>query len=815
MKPFFVAGLLTLAAAGPLLSQEPLAPSPDNRDFLTRSTSDKLSQKRYVVAGDRAYEIGTLDGAFPSMGWHIKGHMGGVWAHPIKLLDTYQLSVAGVPLPPANRFTSAPGFVRFDYPGVNGIEVTRTTFSPDGLPAVLVGLTLRNGSGATRTFDFSILATSELVSAYPWSGTVPTFDDLHQPDQVTFDPTVSGLVFTQPGKPWTALVTGSPLVTAGTNSARFSGANVALAAPQPKQASGKLTWQVTITAGSELSLWLVIAGSNVGRGEVYHTACEALSGPECKLEAKVHERLALLGRSRVDIPRKDLQAAFDWAKFNLADMRREVEQPQIRDTQEGTVYPPPIATYARLRGFGAGYPDYPWYFGTDGCYTVFPLVAVGQFQQAKEHLNLLRRVSETVNGSTGKVLHEIVTTGDIYFGTAQQPGDSNETAEFATAVATLWRWSGDPDVLNANYAFIVRGLHYLTSALDLNQDGWPEGAGMEESAGQGAEKVDVAVYTVRALNDLVEMASARNDEATRSWASAKVQSLLNRFDTDWWMPAESLYADSLALNHAVPTDPPAYVAAGATSLTKLQQLFWTNATPMETSLASASHAQAAFARLESSTFTGATGFYQAGAGGGSTGTGDLEASALNTSVMAVAESNYGRVDEALRYALFIADQLDAEQPGALPELFDSPGYDHLEAFTKRAMVMQAWSSYGVVYPVVSYFLGIRPDAPQHRVSVVPQLPAGLPSLNIDGVRVGDQVLCASAHRDGNVYTTRVSVPPGFQAEIGYALPAGATVKQVHLNGTPAAYVVHTTLRGSEVVVQGFGAGDYELQVEAR
>ena len=69
-----------------------------------------------------------------------------------------------------------------------------------------------------------------------------------------------------------------------------------------------------------------------------------------------------------------------------------------------------------LSGFGAGYPDYPWFFGTDGAYTVFPLAAIGQWDEAKDHLNTIRQVSQIVNGTTGKVLHEIVTDGSIYFG---------------------------------------------------------------------------------------------------------------------------------------------------------------------------------------------------------------------------------------------------------------------------------------------------------------------------------------------------------------------------------------------------------------
>jgi glycogen debranching enzyme len=186
---------------------------------------------------------------------------------------------------------------------------------------------------------------------------------------------------------------------------------------------------------------------------------------------------------------------------------------------------------------------------------VFSLVATGQFQAAKEHLRLLREVSRTVNGSTGKVLHEIATDGSVYYGTRNQPGDTNETAEFATAVATLWRWISDNEVRDENYQFIIDGLHYLTGDLDVNEDGWPEGDGMIEESGMGAEKLDVAVYTIRALNDLAEMAATKDDEATQKWATDKANVLLSRFERHWWMPERGLYADSLALNQKVPTNP--------------------------------------------------------------------------------------------------------------------------------------------------------------------------------------------------------------------------------------------------------------------
>ena len=100
--------------------------------------------------------------------------------------------------------------------------------------------------------------------------------------------------------------------------------------------------------------------------------------------------------------------------------------------------------------------------------------------------------------------------------------------------------------------------------------------------------------------------------------------------------AVKLSGDIFRVFIRVPTNPLA--ALGTAPLTKLKQLYWTNATPMEINFASSDHANTALLNLESSVFTGTNGFYQAGVGGGPNGKGDLEASALPSSVMAVAEA---------------------------------------------------------------------------------------------------------------------------------------------------------------------------------
>ena len=99
-------GLLSLVAAVPIMGRSPQSLASGYFGSPTRSSSDNLSIKRYVAAGDRAYEVGTLDGAFPQIGWHVKGAMNGLWAPPIKLLDSYRFVINGQPFPSANMFTS-------------------------------------------------------------------------------------------------------------------------------------------------------------------------------------------------------------------------------------------------------------------------------------------------------------------------------------------------------------------------------------------------------------------------------------------------------------------------------------------------------------------------------------------------------------------------------------------------------------------------------------------------------------------------------------------------------------------------------------
>src|SRR5256884_4816771 len=98
----------------------------------TLSVSSNLANRRYVAAGDRAYDLGSEDGRYPAMGFHTRGEMGGIWTPPIKLLDGLWFGVNGQWVGPATRFTSGFGYVQMALPATGRVELRRTDVPPHG-----------------------------------------------------------------------------------------------------------------------------------------------------------------------------------------------------------------------------------------------------------------------------------------------------------------------------------------------------------------------------------------------------------------------------------------------------------------------------------------------------------------------------------------------------------------------------------------------------------------------------------------------------------------------------------------------------------
>ena len=807
----------------------------------TLSVSSQLNQRRYAASGDRAYDLGSEDGRYPAMGFHTRGEMGGIWTPPIKLLDGIWFGINGQWIGPATSFTSGFGYVQMALPATNGVQITRTDFAPDGRRAVEFGLTLTTSNAAQIELDMD--AHSELMSAYPWGSTTPSQTQFNLPDTAKFNG--KQLVFRDVGKPpvanapshdWAAIVGATGLTpSAGTTGSAFRGPQdppvICPLPPGPDQfrcddtafgkgAGGKLTYTLKLHAKTSRTVWFTVAGSDQGLSSAQDEYRAASANPLSELLAKTATRRALNSQTQVSLPGDPTLAdSVTWSKQDLADLTQQANNVKIRPTEEGTVYPAPVGSLQSIRFEGAGFADYPWMFATDQEYTMYALLAAGQFSTAEDGLRSLAAVSDIANNNSGKVVHETVTDGSVYYGLNDEPGDIDETAKFPTAVAMVWRWTGDSHFRDELYAFSVRNMQYMINLTKSDDDLWPDGSGNVESSVLGAEPVDVAVYTIRGLLDLADMAASKHDVSTEHWALNHAAAMERAFQGAWWLPNIPQYADSLK-------DP---------SNQPLMQRWWTGVTPMEAELypggvpqpglAPKADALAALALRETSCYSGQYGLYVEGAPGCDPGSyqssKSQQAYTLNTAVMAVALGNYGQLgpNQQQRYTDDLAQlQLGAvaEQPGMMPEIGPSPDFTANidQPFNERSSLNQAWGTYGVLWPVVHQQLGVDPQLGDGLLEVLPSVPSGQTTVAGNNIRIGTGTINVVATHNGSVWTTVVTSRLSSILHIGATLPAGSTIHSVLLNGKHVAYKVRDTNAGRQVFVSTSCGSTAQVKVVA-
>jgi hypothetical protein len=175
--------------------------------------------------------------------------------------------------------------------------------------------------------------------------------------------------------------------------------------------------------------------------------------------------------------------------------------------------------------------------------------------------------------------------------------------------------------------------------------------------------------------------------------------------------------------------------------------------------------------------------------------------------MAVAEGNYGRLAQQRTYTTDNARlQLDPslwEMPGAMPEIAPSPDFSPANIdrkFTERSMVLQAWGTYGILWPVVHQQLGVAPDLGHHQLEIVPQVPPGQSRVAGSDIRLGDGSVSVTAESSAKELRTVVSLRSvDASLVIGQVIPSGAKIASVTIDGRSVSYTVRQTSRGTEVV----------------
>ncbi|HKL91412.1 MAG TPA: hypothetical protein VJ880_09550, partial [Allomuricauda sp.] len=679
-------------------------------------------------AGNRVYMVGHQDGTFPALGWHIKGEMGGIWNHPIKLMDGFdvEMVVNGQVL----ALSKASEFVNYPYANKHVFEfkeedliIERIQFVPDSVQGILIQFVIKNNN--TKKIDHNVKFTGHTNLRPTWLGERSNMMD--SKDSAAFQDNY-----------WIVKDSANTWYTIFGSDQRPISSDELKNSEKPNGVSNSLEFVVTIPAKSEKTLNIAIAGSYDSRADAINTYNNILENFVPMAEAKKARYKELANQSKLTIPDKHLQDTFEWLKYNCDWLVRTI--PEIGS------------------GIGAGIPDYPWYFGVDSEYALKGYMAIGQDKIVEQTIRLLDSVSMAVNGN-GRILHEMSTNGVVF-----NKGNINETPQFASLIWEIYKWNGDKEFLATYFPTIKKGLKWLLEENDDNKNLFPDGFGMMEIHGLDSEMIDVAAYTQRAFADAALMARELNEiELAREYRKLADQ-LKEKINTEFWSETFQSYADFIGTDEqALKLIEDALVRADTLNkpwaieeleTTKKQILSnpsneprpfvlyhnWVVNTPMEMGIADSTKAIVALDNAKQ--FTNPFGVFVTGIDRDETAgddSGSFKGSkvfsytgavmTLPTGVQAVAENNYGRPDEALDYLKRMSRSFSYALPGSIYEV--SPDY---------GMITQAWNIYSFAVPIVNQFFGIKPLAHQKTIVIEPQLPKEWDNAALENVKVGDNII---------------------------------------------------------------------------
>lgn len=685
----------------------------------------------FVTAGDRVYLIGHQNGSFPDLGWHVEGEMGGIWLHPIKLMDGFTASMTlegeSFCLDQAKSFTNYPFSNVLQFPLESlGIEVERLQFVPDGKEGMTVLFRIKNVDKSEKTMQFQFNAFVDLMPV--WLGDRTGMID--QADVISFDEMTNTFSAKDQGNPWFTVwgtAEGISISPQEELTCAYS--------PKGKGAGAGFSLQVTLPAGSEQIIPVFIAGSTESELKAMETLVDLRQNLDTDWFAKKKRYEVLAQQAEIQIPDPELQRTFQWIKYNTDWLVRDV---------------PGIG-----RGFGAGLQDYPWFFGVDSEYTIQGLIATGRKDLVYSTLELINSLSEKENGN-GRIIHEVSTNGAVF-----NPGNINETPQWASTIWEVYRWTGDRELLEKYFPSIEKGLDWLLRENDKDGNLLADGYGMMEIHGLKSEMIDVAAYSQKAFADASKMAEILGKTELAKSYQQMADALSNKINSDFWVEEFGSYADFIgtvdealylvddAIIRADTLKKPWAVEELKATKTKLSTLpkdqkqgfvlfhNWVVNTPMETGIADPEKAKVAlvtakkytnpfgtfvtgidrdeqaenedgsFARSKSFSYTGAV-------------------MTLPTGVSAIGENNYGNPDAALDYLKRMTRSFGFALPGSMYEV--SPDY---------GMFTQAWNMYSFGVPIVMQFFGIQPDAGNKVIHIRPQMPTAWEEASIQKVIVGE------------------------------------------------------------------------------
>ncbi|MCL2014834.1 MAG: hypothetical protein FWG68_01140 [Defluviitaleaceae bacterium] len=690
----------------------------------------KATFPKYVTASERIKLIGAINARFPDFGHHDEKEMGGLWLHPIKLLDGFwarwhehtaeNVNVWLI----ADEYEVSPWCSTFRYNtnlGHSQLEITQKQFCPEETTGIYISYTLKNRKNTPCCGTLEFLARTDLRPV--WFAKVQK----NGKDAAVGLLDKENITIKADCQEWYVKIGASEKPEKIAVGDHFG--------PEITHGDGlsvSFYHKITLQANEEYTLTFFVAGSaeSLTDCEQQYSQLVSVTAMQNYKSAKIARYDRIFNTSHLSVGNADFENAYNWLKINNDWL---------------------IVDAGKFgRGLAAGIPEYIWWFGCDSCYAVQGLLAIGELALARDTLLLILAYSKQHNGN-GAIVHEITTHGDC-----ANHGNTQETAHFVVASWLYFEWTGDIDFIKQAFPYIAKSVDWLQQQ-DTGEEGFPSGYGIIEIDGLNSKLIDTAVYTAVAYENFTQMCQLLQQQTEKiphfASLSDKLKSNINNI---LWHSEKGLFCDSLT--------------KGKPCL----DYNWVINTPMEMGISDEEKAHIALKNLNTPQFIGEWGMYLSGKPENAANPNKTKSPkhmmTINTAVMAAAQAKYGYCDVALDLIDKTFSTLDKISPGCIAEM--SPDY---------GCFVQAWTVY-IAMVITKYFWGINPNYTKNglEITIDPQLPSAWKNgqkVQISNVPILDGTLTIAYNKGSYEITSTVSNPVKFKVDTGeyIAIPKGMPV----------------------------------------
>ncbi len=552
------------------------------------------------------------------------------------------------------------------------------------------------------------------------------------------------------------------------------------------------SFHLGVTSKGKETKVVVIAASVNGLGEA-EASYRHLANDYVALmkESAEYYRAYLDNTVSVDLPDRQLQQSYDWARISV--LQGLATNPFL-----GTGL---IAGY-RTSG-GSQRPGFAWYFGRDALWTSLALDAEGDFGNTRVALEFLSKYQR----SDGKIPHEISQGANFvpWFTDYPYPyASADATPLYIITMNDYVVASGDVAFAQQKWDSLWKAYQFLLSTYDVQ--GLPQNFGIGHGWVEGGPLLPVhtelyqsalGAEALRALSSLAHLTAKEDVSKKLGDDFSRQQLLLNK---TFWSAEKNRFAFALDQKNQQ-VDEPSVLATVPMWFGLLDD---EKAGAMITELAQPEHEADWGMRIISSRAE------KYSAGGYHFGS----IWPLFTGWASVGEYRYHRALPGFSNLMANAQLALDGSLGHVTEVLSGDYYQPLSTSSPH----QIWSAAMVVSPLLRGLFGLQTDAGAGRVRLAPHVPADWTWFSLDKVRVGAASLRMDYKKtasDISLTVTR-SGTGDCSVEFSPAVSPRAQIVGVEMNGRKVPFQIRKSDVDQHVAVQfPVGAGQSTLRIRIK